>query len=87
MSEHTPGPWVPVELKIGTKGRSFWVAISAEGKLPETEGNAYLIAAAPDLLATAKAVIAQWDTPNWKLNQPTADLINALRQAVERATP
>jgi len=48
-SKHTPGPWVPVELRIGS--RSFWIAISAEGKLPETEANARLKAAAPDMLA------------------------------------
>jgi len=50
-AKHTPGPWVPVEMMIGS--RSFWVAISAEGRLPETEANARLIAAAPDMAAEA----------------------------------
>jgi DUF1680 family protein len=56
MTEHrfTPGPWVPVELKLGIRGRSFWVAISADGRLKETEANARLIAAAPELLAVCE---------------------------------
>ena len=47
--------------------------------------NARLIAAAPDLLAAAKAVVAQWDTPNWKLTQRTGDLIAELRAAIAKA--
>ncbi|MDR9813056.1 hypothetical protein [Rhizobium hidalgonense] len=34
------------------------------------------------LETAAKAVIAQWDTPNWKLTEPTAKLIEALRAVV-----
>lgn len=34
------------------------------------------------LEVAAKAVIAQWDTPNWKLTEPTAKLIEALRALV-----
>lgn len=39
----------------------------------------------PELLDAAKAVVAQWDSPNWKLNQPTGELINDLRAAIAKA--
>ena len=34
------------------------------------------------IIEAAKAVIAQWDTPNWKLERPTAELIERLRAAI-----
>lgn len=34
------------------------------------------------LCIAAQAVIDQWDTPNWKLDEPTAAIINGLRQAL-----
>lgn len=34
------------------------------------------------VIEAAKAVIAQWDTPNWKLVEPTAAKINTLRSAL-----
>lgn len=37
------------------------------------------------LIAAAKAVLAQWDTPNWKLTEPTAKLMADLRKAVDEA--
>jgi hypothetical protein len=33
----------------------------------------------------AEAVIQQWDTPNWKLQEPTAKFINALRAELSQA--
>ncbi len=35
-----------------------------------------------ELVEASKAVILQWDTPNWKLDEPTAAIINRLRNAV-----
>lgn len=58
------------------------------GAVPERLPSlAQLGAVAPpaNLLSAAKAVIAQWDTPNWKLDQPTGELINRLRIAVAEA--
>lgn len=40
--------------------------------------------ALPGLLRAAKAVIEQWDTPNWKRTKPTGELINELRRAVAK---
>ncbi len=34
------------------------------------------------IIAAARAVIAQWETPNWKLVEPTTKLINELRSAL-----
>jgi hypothetical protein len=48
--------------------------------------NARLIAAAPDLLAAAMAVVARWDTPAWKAAEPTAIFIDDLRAAIDTAT-
>ena len=39
-----------------------------------------------ELLEAAKAVITQWDTPNWKLTEPTGKLINALRTAIDNSS-
>ena len=63
------------------------VAEATGHRLVEVEANARLIAAAPDLYETACAVIEQWDTPNWKLTEPTGKLIAALRSAIAKATP
>lgn len=38
-----------------------------------------------ELLDAAKAVIQQWDTPNWKRMEATAAFISALRAAVAKA--
>jgi hypothetical protein len=35
----------------------------------------------------AQAVITQWDTPNWKLSEPTANLIDDLRALLHPAVP
>jgi hypothetical protein len=39
-------------------------------------------ALADRLADAANAVINQWDTPNWKLTEPTATYMNALRNTL-----
>lgn len=64
MSGHTPGPWEFVKREFGAKWKRF---VYREGRrdnaiadvcggraATESDGNAYLIAAAPDLLAAAQ---------------------------------
>lgn len=57
IGKHTPGQWKAAGILVqyyrpGDENRSpRWMA------LPETEGNARLIAAAPDLLAALKRVV------------------------------
>ena len=44
-----------------------------------------LIAAAPELLDAAIAVIERWDSPLWKDLPATAEYIGRLRKAVNKA--
>lgn len=39
-------------------------------------------ALADRLAGAANAVIDQWDTPNWKLTEPTATYMNTLRNTI-----
>ncbi len=62
MSAHTPGPWTLAE---GRSGYQFWPLIQHGGKdiavcsrqVDETDANARLIAAAPDLYEALRAMI------------------------------
>jgi hypothetical protein len=91
---HTQGPWqcyadvpsVDPNWHIVTSDSRLRVLANVHIE-PGNEmdaANARLITAAPDLLSAAKAVVEQWDTPNWKLEQPTASLINALRSVIAK---
>lgn len=60
--DHTPGPWkrigvtveAPNHIHIATCVHSSWARLQAVA-------NARLIAAAPELLAAARSVVAKWD--------------------------
>lgn len=83
MSKHTPGPWVIFKGEI-----DFDVMPAMRpGNICESvvsEGDAYLIAAAPRMLAALKAVIDgdedDYDilTPDWQ------EAVDAVRQAEGR---
>ena len=95
MSPHTPGPW---ETSVGRSAESrnvveWWIVGPAGGDAiayldtsqPEAEAqaNARLMAAAPDLLAVARAFLALPD-----LGHTSADAAGALydyRAAIEKA--
>ena len=74
MSKHTPGPWkvgTPPpngEQTIGTLG-GLMVAVATTGAGIQTETNARLIAAAPDMLDMLKEChdaleyVGSWETP------------------------
>ncbi len=84
MNRHTPGPWIvedrPPNMKIIfagiTPGQRLSPCLLMDG---DQEANAYLIAAAPDLLAALQLVAAQL---------PTIDKIacEAVRAAIAKAT-
>jgi len=38
-----------------------------------------------ELIAAAKAVVARWDSPLWRVTEPTAAVVHRLRLAVEAA--
>jgi len=66
VSEHTPGPWRTASYdqgltwKVETVDGRKAVASYIAGLGKTDEANARLIAAAPDLLAIAKALDAWW---------------------------
>ncbi len=65
MSDHTPGPWSVGRLDLNEQRKIFGsshelVATAAwelDSQHPTMEANARLIAAAPDLLDAARAVV------------------------------
>lgn len=70
------------ELQVECLEQARLLAMSAEreaGLLGKMERERIL---ADRLATSARNVIAQWDTPNWKLTQSTAEFINALRDSV-----
>jgi hypothetical protein len=107
MNKHTPGPWIVVEHSWCDTGiyaeRHAIAGLSIEGIADESNqsqleavmaANAKLIAAAPELLAKAQAVLAWWDkwlpTVTHKDHPECEDAewkeFFALRRAVEQAT-
>ena len=101
MSNHTPGPWVIEHLKNGAFPRTcvFFqnnyrvVTIADLGNHNEAErlGNAYLIAAAPDMLDALEFVSAYLDEyliPTGKLNQDIKGsniIVTKVREAINKA--
>lgn len=90
MSKHTPGPW---EIKeADTSIGAEWYRILGHGErgmvdVAETpyrhEGNARLIAAAPDLLAAAKTLLDV--LANEREDLPSSDAVGDARDALRAA--
>ena len=90
MSEHTPGPWVLKPARSIVGGWAVWAEYEP-GKhcqvadiepwpndpdtAPESEANARLIAAAPDLLAACEALI---DADSYDLKSLLDDALPAI---------
>lgn len=95
MKKHTPGPWSikvgPSEYAIGTKyGIICDMRLPNEYGVPITEidANADLISAAPELLAAAEAIIANWPAywiilPSWPPEYKQR--LDALKAAISKA--
>lgn len=84
-AKRTPGEWFVHHDSMGYAVETEHVRIVNLGHSNEcAKGDAYLMAAAPDLLAAAIAVIDRWDTPLWKDVPATANYINVLRAAVAK---
>ena len=80
MSKHTPGPWnnshggirsahgMNIDGTLGGFERHGDGGFIATIGTPKVQANAALIAAAPDLLAAVKEMVAQFElTPEWDL--------------------
>lgn len=86
MSKHTPGPWVLSSLVVRAAGNGYEVAhvhcnFKIRGKEGRDEyeyaqGNAHLIAAAPDMLFALKAV---------ECGAPFDVVIHQVRAAIAKA--
>lgn len=98
MSRHTPGPWqvhngyrvyAPAKLVGENRGQYFEVAICgtdyASGNLAETDANARLIAAAPDLLAACQAGLVKIQRLCQELGRPTDLEAQQLHDAITKA--
>src|SRR5689334_1751172 len=107
MSEtkHTPGPWYATAdpdratwwISQQPEGGTFWIAEAVDGLMnDETEPNARLIAAAPDLLEACQAIDALmenlWKAIDWgksfnldvqKLNEAPLKIKRAIKKATE----
>lgn len=95
MSKHTPGPWQ--YRRSSTSSTDYYEIIPAgelggwkDGRYLSVSGaidehDARLIAAAPDLLEAAEAIVARWDSPLWKDQPHTGTFIDQLRAAIAKA--
>ena len=88
VTKHTPGPWKCRIMPYPEENDKHWIddvsrmpicEVRDYGK--EGEANAYLIAAAPDLLEVCKRVIAEYNA-DWDMPE---ELIKMARQATARA--
>lgn len=106
MSEHTPGPWVLKPARSIVGGWAVWAEYEP-GKhcqvadiepwpndpdtAPESEANARLIAAAPDLLAACEAaetilsLVSTWCADETPSGQRCNECLGCLNNAASRA--
>ena len=85
-TQHTPGPWE----KFFYKGHETWMVRGGKGltlaelanhETEDSEANARLIAAAPDLLEACQSLVAAYD--GWDSVIPS---VRAARAAAVKAT-
>jgi hypothetical protein len=85
-----PGVSEGIEIELnGRAGDDAYLLAGFDGEVPAVSWGDKTLAraeAAEERLAriraAAKAVLAQWDTPNWKLQEPTAKFMEELRSAL-----
>lgn len=90
-AKHTPGPWELTHYVSGTwvvapKADSVEITVCClPNETVHSTANARLIAAAPDLLEAAKAILQAWqDSP--KSHQPHwSKAVNAAAHAIRKA--
>ena len=82
--QHTPGPWLePREINgkgMGWRAGPAW--LGSDSCSEETKANAYLIAAAPDLLEALQRLVANLDEGDFI----STTRIDEARAAIAKAT-
>ena len=94
MGNFTSGPWTaerdPCHFdtlsSIRAGDGALCIEVGGKAGIAEQEANTLLAAAAPNLLDAAQGVVDRWDSPAWKDQRPTAYAIDALRNAIAKAT-
>ncbi len=99
--KHTPGPWKPLNMfmgltpSVGAMGKQGGFDICPEvvsgiyGSVEESQANARLIAAAPDLLEACQLILANMeDTEDTGTDRECGEYedIKKLRAAIAKAT-
>lgn len=91
MSNSTPGPWT-CERQDEESGEIYWAVHAKKNyqwitNVWDSESNARLIAAAPELLAVVVQFVAACDTaPPTSLMHEIAALVPVARAAISKAT-
>lgn len=86
MNKHTPGPWslyrTPTYWGLKHPHTGRLLATVAHSHQANSEANAALIAAAPELLAALQAILPRWDSCD---EDDTPPAVVEARKAVARA--
>ena len=83
---HTPGPWETADLRV-MWGSYFVADCDGKGDIGRQEegrANARLIAAAPDLLQVALALVSAWDDEPTDFAGEIAYQVKQARAAIEK---
>jgi hypothetical protein len=90
MSAHTPGPWAAIDNGHcwSVESKSHWIASTQFCFATETEANARLIAAAPELLAALVELVKQHKNIRAAESYPTTNspATDAADAAIAKAT-
>ena len=87
MSKHAPGPWTAIYhagfgvLIVSHEGRVARVTSGGDPDYERIDANAYLIAAAPDMLAALNMALDAIKD-NWEIDD---DVQTAIRAAIAKA--
>jgi hypothetical protein len=95
--QHTPGPWKILEV-MGEKfvaadpyeghpyfNRTRTIEIMSDEDYPTKDADIYLIAAAPNLLAMCKLIMAEWESDARSTQCFDSRIITGTRLAIQKA--
>lgn len=89
MSKHTPGPWVVESADdaycIANVGNLVIMPGGGKVKHDNTEADARLIAAAPDLLEALEMIVAEADSYTARTGKPVYNWLDQARAAIAKS--